>query len=396
MPSRDWRERFLTLAPPDPGDVAVLRRGAKVFGVELSPTRIRRYAAAMRAGAQPEDALNHIAYSSARIRAVLARHGEATADNRGFLRGIFLELLGREPEPDAYAHFDAELRDGRTREDVVRTVINSEEGMRITGLRVAHAVLRSDLTLEGPDRYVVEPTDASAMWFRARTVDDFAWLSDRVVGDDVVQPEIEVQRDDRVLAQIVAAFAPRQGIHIATRPTGVTLALEELDVEVAQTAPHALASSPGAADVVFGFDGFEAMAPGAVADVVEELGRCVVEGGFVVVGVATFDRPVGDASTARDLGPDGLWMAVPVDALGHPIGGRLTWATEGWWDATFGLAGFTRVRAVERRVHERYGRWMRDEVPDELALLVYGRAPDPDVVAEVAARVHDIPARAGI
>ncbi|OFW22555.1 MAG: hypothetical protein A3G21_13845 [Acidobacteria bacterium RIFCSPLOWO2_12_FULL_66_21] len=360
------------------------------------------------------------------IRRLQSRLGPVLQSDTAFIAAAYLEILGRPADQDGLNHYRRLLRDGLGRTAVLLSLLRSEESTR--RLPKAPPPPLADLRARRPDRYrtTVDRTNGETIpVFDAAVPADFDWLESAILDRGYYeQPGVwnfGVDIDKRVVAEIIAAFAPRRVIELGCAAGAV---LECLDargiaaegIEISSMAIEKAAANvrsrihhgdvlaldlPADYDVVFGLDVFEHLNPNRIGAYLARLCAITRDGGFLYCNIPAFGEdavfgtvfPLYIESWERDAAAGRPFSTLHVDDLGYPIHGHLTWADARWWTARFEAAGFTREVTIERALHAKYGEYMQKRSPARRALFVFGKAAADHSRTPIVRRIRSQPSR---
>lgn len=403
--------------PPGPADFVDLAHRS-VFGHPADGASRQRFDA----GAD----INRVGVLSAMLRD--PRHAERMvaglipahegASDEQFLRAAYRALLDRDADPVGLATFSQRLRAGKSRADVVRSLVGSEEYL-------APALRRyfplTDLRPLRPDRYVEvrDVTGHPTVAFQAHGPDDFDWLEAAIVdGGYYDKPgvwSLAVDTDKRLMAEIVSVFSPTRVLELGCASGAVLGCLLDLGVdgegvEISQAAIDAAAPAVrprihrldatafdlGAAyDVVFGLDIFEHLNPNRLGACLERVAAHLRPGGYVFANIPAFgaDPVFGEVFQVylepwlADVAAGRLFHTLHVDDLGYPINGHLAWAHTDWWTGRFAAVGLRRERGIEAALHARYDAYLTAATPARRSFYVFSRDAEAGAAERIAAAV---------
>ena len=340
------------------------------------------------------------------------------ASDEVFLTSAYQTLLHRDPDPEGLSFYQRLLKEGAERGGVVRALLGSDEHVnRVTaGLYHLPSLRRS-----WPDRYVEARSRAggSVLAFHAPTPDWFDRLEAAILSSDYYDKpgiwEFTLNRDKRLMAEIVGALEPTCVLEIGCSNGTVLRCLHERGIEVtgldisasavARADPSIrdsirvgdllTARLPKTYDVVFGLDVFEHLNPNKLGACLSQVRKLTNPGGYVLTNLPAFgDDPVFGTVFAIDLeewGRDAAarrpFSLLPVDEDGYPFHGHLVWADSAWWVRQFEGAGLRRQPAIERALHQRYDEYMKRNSPGRRSFYVFSRDADVDAAASLAHRI---------
>jgi SAM-dependent methyltransferase len=265
-----------------------------------------------------------------------------------------------------------------------------------------------DLRPLRPECYVVRHRLWSGddfLAFHAREPEDFDWLEAMILRHGYYEHEgiwcLDVDRDKRAMAEIVAAFAPSRALELGCSNGAVLRCLAELGVsaegveisrmaigrafpEIRDRIHHGdLLTLPlrDGFDIVFGLDVFEHLNPNRLAEYLGRIFALLRPGGFLYACLPAFaDDPVfGTVFPVylRDWFED-VWQGRPfrllhADGKGYPLNGHLIWAHSEWWVRQFEDRGFRREPEIERAIHERYDPLFDSNGPARRAFYIFSK-----------------------
>jgi len=276
--------------------------------------------------------------------------------------------------------------------------------------------------LQRPERYrrdVDRTSTQSILVFDAASAADFDWLERAIIDNGYYEAPgvwvLDVDFDKRLVAEMIASFAPSAALELGTAAGAVLECLDDLGVaaEGVEISAMAIARAadrvrprihhgdllaldlPAKYDLVFGLDVFEHLNPNKIDAYLARMAAITRDDGYLFCNIPAFgeDEEFGtvfpfylDAWTAEAR--HGLLRSLHVEETGYPIHGHLTWATAAWWVDRFAAAGFTRDTEIERAFHRKYDGYMRKRSPARCAYFVFGKpnAPTrrPDILRRIA------------
>jgi hypothetical protein len=355
------------------------------------------------------------------MRRLRARWGPAFQTDTAFVEAAYREILGRNPDLDGLNHYRRVLREGMGRTAVLLELMRSDE---FTSRLATSTRPLPSLRTARPDRYrkAIDRTNGSAIVvFEAGEPADFDWLERAVIENGYYDRAgvwtLGVDTDKRVVAEIVASFAPRQALELGCAAGAVLESLEEHGVlaqgiEISSMAIQKASAAvrprihqgdvltldlPAGYDVVFGLDVFEHLNPNRMDAYIRRLAFLAADGGYFFCNIPAFGAdpvfgtvfPFYVDGWERDAAAGRPFTTLHVDALGYPIHGHLTWADARWWSERFQAAGLTREIEIERAIHDKYDRYMKERSPARVAHFVFGKA----VTGSPCGRAPQDPAR---
>ncbi len=392
----------------------------QLLGREPDPDGRKAHLRFLRRGGTRAEVLRHITLSEEYLDRTAARVDQRPeVTDEVFVASAYQRLLGRDADPEGLRFYQELLAGGAGRSDVARQLVQSDEHVNRATAKLYDL---PSLRQRWPDRYVEarSRSDGRTLAFHAPTREWFDRLEAAILASDYYEKpgiwEFSLNRDKRLMAEIVAALEPSRVFEIGCSNGAVLQALQKRGVEVLglDLSPSAVAladpsvrdriqvgdlltSAPSASyDVVFGLDVFEHLNPnklGAYLDRVRSLTR---PGGFAFTNLPAFGDdvefgtvfPMDLEDWDHDAAAGRPFSLLPVDDDGYPFHGHLVWADSDWWVRQFERAGLRRERAVERALHERYDEYMRRSSPARRSFYVFSRDADDPSVAALAQRIR--------
>lgn len=354
-----------------------------------------------------------------------ARLGPALQSDRAFIEGAFREILGRNPDLDGLEHYRRVLRAGMGRTAVLLDIMRSEE-FRSRLMPIANALPDLRQLRPGSYRTVIDRSNGQQIpVFDAISPADFDWLEHAILEHGYYeQPGVwvlGVDADKRVIAEIVAAFAPRRALEIGCAAGAVLECLQDYGIAgegvevssmaIAKAAPRVrnrihhgdLLTLPlrSEYDMVFGLDVFEHLNPNRIGSYLQRLRDITTGGAFVFCNIPAFGEdavfgtvfPFYVDGWHRDALEGRPFTTVHVDERGYPIHGHLTWADARWWSEQFAATGFRREVEIEQTLHRKYDAYMEKRSPARKAYFVFGREVGAARRAHVIERISGEPSR---
>jgi hypothetical protein len=359
-------------------------------------------------------------------RRLLGRLSPVLLSDTAFVERAYREVLGREADQDGLDYYRSRLRDGESRTGVLLGLAASDEFAR----RFARPAPKlASLRALRPDRYrqEVDQTTRQAVWvFDAAEPSDIDWLESRILENGYYeQPgvwNLGIDVDKRVMAEIVASFAPDRALELGCaagavleclRLEGIRAEGVEISASAADQAPADVRSLihrgdllaldlPADYDVVFGLDVFEHLNPNRLDAYLRRLADLTRAGGYVFCNVPAFgDDPVfgtvfpfyldgwrGEAGAGRSF------STLHVDDLGYPLHGHLVWADSAWWAGRFQAHGLRRETDLERALHGKYDAYIEKRSRARKSFYVFSKEADPARNARILGRIRSTPSKA--
>jgi 2-polyprenyl-3-methyl-5-hydroxy-6-metoxy-1,4-benzoquinol methylase len=380
---------------------------------------MRLYLELLRGGGPRSEVLLSLVRSDEYVeRAAAEVDLRADASDEVFLAGAYATVLRRDLDEEGLRHYLRLLKEGAERADVVRALLSSDEHVNRVTAELYHL---PNLRRSWPDRYVEAASRAggSVVVFHAPTREWFDRLEAAVLSSDYYDKpgiwEFSLNRDKRVMAEIVGALEPSRVLEIGCSNGTVLQSLHERGIDVAglDISPAAVARAdpsirerihvgdlltatlPQTYEVVFGLDVFEHLNPNKLAACLSRVRELTNPGGFVFTNIPAYgeDPVFGTVFSMdleewdRDAAAGRPFSLLPVDAEGYPFHGHLVWADSAWWVRQFEGAGLRREPAVERALHQRYDEYMRQNSPARRSFYIFSRGADAGAVAALAERI---------
>jgi len=356
--------------------------------------------------------LSLLKYLKARLEPILL-------SDRDFVDEAFRDILGREADQGGMVHYLRVLRQGVRRTHVLHEIMRSDEFRRT--LAPAPTSSLPNLVLERPERYrrtVDRSSKQSILVFNAASPADFDWLESAIITNGYYEAPgvwvLEVDFDKKLVAEMIAAFAPAAALELGTAAGAVLECLDDLGIaaEGVEISAMAIAKAadrvrprihqgdllaldlPSTYDLVFGLDVFEHLNPNKLDAYLARMWQITRDDAFLFCNIPAFgEDPV--FGTVFPLYVDawdgeagaGLLKTLHVEETGYPIHGHLTWATAPWWVSRFEAAGFTRDVEIERAFHRKYDGYMTKRSPARRAYFVFGKTASARRRADVLARI---------
>jgi uncharacterized protein DUF4214/methyltransferase family protein len=352
-------------------------------------------------------------YLKARLEPILV-------SDREFVDAAFRDILGRDADQGGLDFYRGVLRSGVRRTAVLLDIMRSPEFQR--SLAPAAASTLPNLVLQRPDRYrrtIDRQSGQSILVFDAAQPSDFDWLESAIITNGYYEEPgvwiLEVDFDKKLVAEMIAAFAPAAALELGTAAGAVLECLADLGVaaEGVEISAMAIARAtdrvrgrihhgdllaldlPSTYDLVFGLDVFEHLNPNKLDAYLARMARITRDDGYVFCNIPAFDADevfgtvfpfYVDAWAAEASG--GLLHTLHTEETGYPIHGHLTWATAPWWVQRFEAAGFVRDTDIERAFHRKYDGYMTKRSPARGAYFVFGKPAAASRRAEILRRVQ--------
>ncbi len=153
-----------------------------------------------------------------------------------FVDSAFREILGRDADQGGLEFYCGILRQGVRRNAVFLDIMRSEEFKR-TLAPAAHSSLPNLVVLR-PERYrrtVDRSTGQSILVYEAASPADADWLEDAIITHGYYEKPgvwvLDVDFDKRLVAEMLAAFAPGAGLELGCAAGAVLECLQDLGIE---------------------------------------------------------------------------------------------------------------------------------------------------------------------
>ena len=356
------------------------------------------------------------------IQYLKARLDPILTSDREFVDAAFRDILGREADQGGLDFYVGVLRSGVRRTAVLLDIMRSPEFQRSLAPHAPSSL--PNLVLQRPERYrrdVDRNTGQSILVFDAAVPADFDWLESAIIGNGYYEAPgvwiLDVDFDKRLVAEMIAAFAPAAALELGTAAGAVLQCLDDLGVaaEGVEISAMAIARAdprvrprihqgdllaldlPAKYDLVFGLDVFEHLNPNKLDAYLARMAAITREDGLLFCNIPAFggDEVFGTVfpfyldAWAAQAGGSGLLRTLHVEDTGYPLHGHLTWATAPWWAARFEAAGFRREVEIERAFHRKYDGYMTKRSPARCAYFVFGRPASAVRRADILPRIAE-------
>lgn len=277
-----------------------------------------------------------------------------------------------------------------------------------------------DIRALRPESYVTRErlwSGEPVLAFTAEAAEDFDWLERMILDNGYYEHEgvwsLDLDQDKRAMAEILAAFRPRQALEIGCSIGAVLQCLKDLDVhgegvEISRMAiERALPDVrdrihhgdlltldlAGTFDLVFGLDVFEHLNPNRLEAYLARTTALLGPGSYLLVNAPAFGDdpvfglvfPVYLRDWYQDLSLERPFRVLHCDAKGYPVNGHLIWADSLWWVRQFERHGLRREESIERAIHARYDHFFDTYAPARKTLYVFSKgamAAESDAIVE--------------
>ena len=335
-----------------------------------------------------------------------ARFGPILQSDSAFVDQAFRDILDRAADQGGLDFYRGVLRSGVSRTAVLLDIMRSAE-FRATLTPAAPSAL-PNLVVQRPDRYR-RTTDrvngASILVFDVEAPGDLDWLEHAIIANGYYEAPgvwvLDIDFDKRLVAEMMAAFAPAAALELGCAAGAVLQCLDEIGIAADGVEISAMAIAradervrprihhgdlltlelPRWYDLLFGLDVFEHLNPNKLDAYIDRIARVTTDDAFLFCNIPAFgDDPIfgtvfpfyvegwpDDAAAGRPL------RSIHVDEAGYPIHGHLAWGDAAWWTRQFERAGFIRELEIERAFHRKYDAYMEKRSPARRAYFVFGK-----------------------
>ena len=337
-----------------------------------------------------------------------------------FIDTAFREILGRDADQGGLEFYRGVLRQGVRRNAVFLDIMRSEEFKR--SLAPAAQSSLPNLVVLRPERYrrtVDRSTGQSMLVFQTEDPSDADWLEDAIITHGYYEKPgvwvLEVDFDKRLVAEMLAAFAPAVGLELGCAAGAVLECLQDLGVEAEGIDISAMALERASErvrprinqgdiltldlrkkyDLLFGLDVFEHLNPNKLDAYLARLAAVTSDDAFLYCNIPAFGEdavfgtvfPFYVDGWKEDAAAGKPFARLHADDQGYPIHGHLTWADAAWWSRRFERAGFMREVEIERALHRKYDGYMEKRSPARRAFFVFGKPASAARRATVLERI---------
>jgi hypothetical protein len=352
-------------------------------------------------------------YLKARLEPILQ-------NDTAFVDAAFRDILGRDADHGGLEFYRGVLRQGVSRTAVLLDIMRSQE-FRRTLTSAAPSAL-PNLVVQRPERYrrTIDRVNGSSMLvFGVESAADFDWLENAIIGNGYYEEPgvwvLDVDFDKRLVAEMIAAFAPAAALELGCAAGAVLQCLDAIGIEGegVEISSMAIAKAgdrirprihqgdllaldlPKRYDLLLGLDIFEHLNPNKLGAYIERIARVTSDDAFLFCNIPAFgmdpvfgtvfpfyvDGWADDAAAGRPL------RSLHVDEAGYPIHGHLAWGDAAWWTRQFEHAGFVRDVEIERAFHHKYDGYMEKRSPARRAYFVFGKKASARRRADVLTRI---------
>lgn len=340
------------------------------------------------------------------LKYLKARFEPIVLSDSEFVDYAFRNILNRGADQGGLEFYRGVLRQGVSRTAVLLDIMRSEE-FQSTLIAPAPSAL-PNLVVQRPERYR-RTTDrvnrSSILVFEVESPADVDWLERAIIENGYYeQPGVwvlDVDFDKRLVAEMIAGFAPSAAIELGCAAGAVLQCLDELEVpaEGVEISSMAIARAadrvrprihhgdllaldfPKRYDLLFGLDVFEHLNPNRLDAYVDRIAQVTTDDAFLFCNIPAFGAdpvfgtvfPFYVDGWADDAAAGRPFRSIHVDHGGYPIHGHLAWGDAAWWTRRFERAGFTREVEIERAFHRKYDEHMEKRSPARRAYFVFGK-----------------------
>lgn len=358
-----------------------------------------------------------VKYLKARLEPLLLSDAE-------FVDSAFRDILGRDADRGGLDFYRGVLRQGVRRTAVLLDIMRSEEFRRTLIAGVSSSL--PNLVVQRPDKYRRTrdtSTGQSVLVFDVASPADLDWLETAIIAHGYYEEPgvwiLDVDFDKRLVAEMIAAFAPIKPLELGCAAGAVLTCLEQAGIAAYGVEISAMAIAkatesvrprihqgdllaldlPRDHDVLFGLDIFEHLNPNKLDAYLARMAHVTSADAYLFCNIPAFGQdpifgtvfPFYIDGWERDAAAGRPFSSLHVDDRGYPIHGHLTWADAAWWTRRFEQAGFTRDPEVERAFHQKYDGYMAKRSPARRAYFVFGKKESGKRRADVIRRITSTP-----
>jgi hypothetical protein len=332
----------------------------------------------------------------------------------------FRVILGREADRGGLEFYRGLLRQGVSRTAIFLYISQSEEFRRSLAPS-AHSTL-PNLVVARPERYrrtIDRTCDQSILVFEVQSPDDSDWLEQAILTNGYYEKPgvwvLDVDFDKRLVAEMLASFAPSAGLELGCAAGAVLECLQDMGIEAEGIDISAMAVEraservrprihqgdiltldlPKKHDLLFGLDVFEHLNPNRLEAYLARLAAVTSDDAFLFCNIPAFGEdpvfgtvfPLYVDGWKEDAAAGKPFSRLHADDQGYPIHGHLIWADAAWWSAQFERAGFTREVEIERALHRKYDGYLEKRSRARKAFFVFGKPASAARRAAVLERI---------
>ena len=358
------------------------------------------------------------------LRYLKARFEPLLQSDTEFVDNAFRDILGRDADKGGLDFYRGVLRQGVRRTAVLLDIMRSEEFRRTLTAGVSSSL--PNLVVQRPEKYrrtIDTSTGQSVLVFDVGSPADFDWLETAIIGNGYYEEPgvwvLDVDFDKRLVAEMIAAFAPVKPLELGCAAGAVLTCLEEAGisaygVEISSMAIAKATESvrprihhgdllaldlPRDHDVLFGLDIFEHLNPNKLDVYLALMADVTSADAYLFCNIPAFGQdpvfgtvfPFYIDEWDREAAAGRPFSSLHVDDRGYPIHGHLAWADAAWWTRRFEQAGFTRDVEIERAFHHKYDGYMTKRSPARRAYFVFGKGDSAKRCVDVIRRITSTP-----
>jgi hypothetical protein len=354
------------------------------------------------------------------LKYLKARLEPLLLSDTAFVDNAFRDILGRDADKGGLDFYRGVLRQGVGRTAVLIDIMRSEEFRRTLTAGVSSSL--PNLVVRRPEKYrrtMDTSTGKSVLVFDVQAPADVDWLEAAIIEHGYYEEPgvwiLDVDFDKRLVAEMIAAFAPAKPLELGCAAGAVLTCLEEAGiaaygVEISSMAIAKATESvrprihqgdllaldlPADHDLLFGLDIFEHLNPNKLEAYLARMAGVTSDDAYLFCNIPAFGQdpvfgtvfPFYIDGWDRDAAAGRPFSSLHVDERGYPIHGHLAWADAAWWTRRFEQAGFTRDVEVERAFHQKYDSHMAKRSPARRAYFVFGKKASQKKRAAVIQRI---------
>ena len=354
------------------------------------------------------------------LKYLKARFEPLVLSDTEFVDNAFRDILGRDADKGGLEFYRGVLRQGVRRTAVLLDIMRSEEFRRTLTAGVSSSL--PNLVVQRPEKYrrtIDTSTGQPVLVFDVGSPADFDWLETAIIENGYYEEPgvwvLDVDFDKRLVAEMIAAFAPAKPLELGCAAGAVLTCLEEAGISAygVEISSMAIAKATESVrprihhgdllaldlqrdhDVLFGLDIFEHLNPNKLDAYLARVADVTSAAAYLFCNIPAFGRdpvfgtvfPFYIDGWERDAAAGRPFSSLHVDERGYPIHGHLTWADAAWWTRRFEQAGFTRDVEIERAFHQKYDVYMDKRSPARRAYFVFGKGVSAKRRVDVIRRI---------
>lgn len=335
------------------------------------------------------------------------KNGTKTSDEF-FVDACYECFLGRQSDIEGRRNSVAELKQGMSRLDFIKSIVSSPEYYTklVSDLKIG--VKLPNLKKSHPEKYKWSKlvyNDDKIMTLHVKNNIDYDWIMAMLIEHGYYETagvwSFAIDVDKHIIAEIVSRFNASCCLEIGCSTGSVLKLLDEKNIhgEGTEISHWALANCYSEVrhrihygdiltlnlaskyDLILGMDIFEHLNPNKLHSYVERCYSLLHDGGFVFTNIPSFGKdsvfgeifPIYLEDWIKDSESKGLFSSLPVDEDGWPLHGHLVWATTFWWQKIFEESGFKREEKIEKALHDVYDTFMRQNAPARMSFYVFSK-----------------------